>query len=99
MARYTYRHSDLWNERSRVLEEELAQLTSYLHLSGLDDEFEVDDHTYRHESGDVWLFLPELSELQLFAVTLILSSSTLEFENTPIRFAQPPLPHSELDTE
>ena len=99
MARYTYRHSDLWNEKSTVLEDELDQLEQYLHTSGLDSEFEVDLHSYRTDTGDVWLFLPELSELQLFAITLILSSSTLEFENTPIRFAQPPLAHSELDTE
>lgn len=96
MARYTYKHSDLWSERSRVLEEELEQLTSYLHSSGLDDEFAVDAHTYRHESGDVWLFLPELTARQLFAVTLILSSSTLEFDNRPIRFAHPPEPTDEL---
>lgn len=97
MARYTYRHSDLWNERSRVLEEELEQLKSYLHSSGLDDEFDLDDHTYRHESGDLWLFLPEMNDRQLFAITLILSSSQLEFENRPIRFAQPPEIHSEED--
>ena len=97
MARYTYRHSDLWAERSTVLEDELAQLTQYLHTSGLDSEFDIDLHSYRTDTGDVWLFLPELSELQLFAITLILSSSTLEFENTPIRFAQPPLVHSELE--
>ena len=97
MARYTYRHSDLWNEKSTVLEDELAQLTSYLHTSGLDSEFDIDLHSYRTDTGDVWLFLPELSELQLFAITLILSSSSLEFENTPIRFAQPPLVHSELE--
>lgn len=90
MARYTYKHSDLWREQSRVLEQELEQLQSYLHSSGIDDEFDVNVHTYRHESGDVWLFLPEISDRQLFAITLILSSSELEFENRPVRFAQPP---------
>lgn len=98
MARYTYRHSDLWREQSTVLEDELAQLASYLHSSGLDEEFDPDDHTYQHESGDVWIFLPEMTDRQLFAITLILSSSTLEFENTPIRFAHPPETASK-DTE
>jgi hypothetical protein len=96
MARYTYIHSDLWSERSTVLEDELAQLTGYLHRSGLDSEFDSDLHSYRTDTGDVWLFLPELTELQLFAITLILSSSSLEFENRPVRFAQPPLHTSEL---
>lgn len=92
MARYTYRDSDLWRERSTVLEDELAQLVQYLHSSKLDLEFDSDVHTYRHESGDVWIFLPEMSDGQLFAITLILSSSTLEFENKPIRFTHPPEP-------
>lgn len=99
MARYTYRHSYLWNERSTVLEQELAQLTSYLHSSGLDDEFEADDHTYRTDSGDLWIFLPELTEHQLFAITLILSSSQLEFENRPVKFDRPPEIDSELDED
>lgn len=92
MARYTYRDSDLWRERSSVLTDELTQLAQYLHSSKLDLEFDVEAHTYRHESGDVWIFLPEMSERQLFAITLILSSSTLEFENKPIRFTHPPEP-------
>lgn len=92
MARYTYRDSDLWREGSTVLADELAQLTQYLHASGLDLEFDVDAHIYQHTSGDVWIFLPEMTERQLFAITLILSSSTLEFENQPIRFTHPPRP-------
>ena len=92
MARYTLRHSDLWNEQSTVLADELAQLAQYLHSSKLDPEFEVEAHTYRHDSGDVWIFLPEMSDRQLFAITLILSSSTLEFENKPVRFTHPPEP-------
>lgn len=98
MARYTYRHSDLWRERSRVLEQELEQLESYLHSSGLDEEFDINDHTYRHESGDVWIFLPEMTDRQLFAITLILSSSTLEFENRPVKFDRPPEIDREEDT-
>lgn len=90
MARYTYRWTELWRERSTILDEELEQLQKYLHKSGLDEEFDPDVHVYAHESGDRWLMLPELTEAQLFAITLILSSSQLEFENRPVKFDRPP---------
>lgn len=90
MSRYTYQWTELWRERSTILDEELEQLQKYLHKSRLDEEFDLEQHVYAHESGDRWLFLPEMTEAQLFAVTLILSSSTLEFENRPVRFDTPP---------
>jgi len=91
MARYTYRWSELWRESTELLDQELTQLAKYLHSSKLDPEFDPDDHVYTHASGDRWLFLPQLTDRQLFLITVILSSSTVEFENTPVRSDTLPL--------
>jgi len=92
MARYTYRWTELWRESTAILDQELDQLQKYLHSSQLDEEFDLDVHVYAHASGDRWLFLPELTDRQLFLITVILSSSSLEFENQPVRFDTPPQP-------
>jgi|SRR6056297_501070 len=88
--RYTYRHSNLWIENQSILESELTELQAWLHKSNIDTEFTTEDHTYQTEQGDVWIFLPELTNSQLFAATLILSSSELYLDNRPIRFDSPP---------
>ena len=88
--RYTYRHSNLWIENSAILESELNELAQWLHKSKIDRDFTVEDHTYTTQSGDVWIFLPELTESQLFSATLILSSSELLLDDRPIRFDVPP---------
>lgn len=88
--RYTYQHSNLWVENTEILDQELKQLETWLHQSEIDSEFTVLDHTYRNEIGDVWIFLPELTQSQLFAATLILSSSELYLDNKPVRFDTPP---------
>jgi len=90
MARYTYRWTELWRDSTQILDQELEQLAKYLHNSQLDEEFDLDAHVYAHESGDRWIFLPELTDRELFLITVILSSSTLEFENRPVRFDRPP---------
>ena len=88
--RYTYRHSHLWTENHNILDSELKELQKWLHKSNIDTEFAVEDHTYTADSGDVWIFLPELTPSQLFAATLILSSSELYLDDKPIRFDSPP---------
>ena len=88
--RYTYRHSNLWIENSSILDSELEELSKWLVNSNIDQEFTVEDHTYQTEQGDVWLFLPELTRSQLFAATLILSSSELYLDDKPVRFDTPP---------
>ena len=88
--RYTYRHSNLWIENQSILESELEELQKWLVASNIDSEFTVEDYTYQTEQGDVWLFLPELTRSQLFAATLILSSSELYLDDKPVRFDTPP---------
>lgn len=90
MTQYTYRFSELWRENTRIIDTELEQLSNYLHTAGIDADFDPDQHVYTHESGDRWLFLPELSDRQLFAITLILSSSELCKDEVPVRFTTPP---------
>jgi len=96
MARYTDRWSELWRESTELRDQELTQLAKYLHSSKLDPEFDPDDPVYTLASGDPWLSLPQLTDRQLSLITVILSSSTVEFENTPLRSAAQTLAeHSE----
>ena len=88
--KYTYRHTHLWTESSSILESELDELQKWLVNSNIDRDFTVEDHTYTTVLGDVWLFLPELTSGQLFAATLILSSSELYLDDKPVRFDTPP---------
>lgn len=88
--RYTYRHSNLWIENTAILESELNELQKWLVNSNIDTEFNTEDYTYQTDNGDVWIFLPELTNGQLFAATLILSSSELYLDDKPVRFDTPP---------
>lgn len=91
MARYTYKSCYHWKENPDILEQEVSQLAAWLASTKIDPDFEMDNHVYHHaDTGDVWLFLPELTQRQLMAATLILSSSELSFDNKPIRFSHPP---------
>lgn len=96
MTQYTYRFSELWRENTSILDTELEQLKDYLHNTNIDTDFDPEQHVYVHESGDRWIFLPELTENQLFAIALILSSSELCQDDVPVRFAQPPGPAVDL---
>jgi len=97
MARYTYKHSNLWVENTKILDSELEELTKWLHKSNIDPDFDPAVHVYTDEATlDVHLFLPEISESQLFAATLILSSSELYFDNNPVRFDKPPVTKKDL---
>jgi hypothetical protein len=88
--KYTYRHSHLWTENRSILDRELEELSNWLKNANIDTEFETEDHTYTTDSGDVWIFLPELTRRQLFTATLILSSSELYLDDKPVRFDTPP---------
>lgn len=58
------------------MELEIQHLTSWLHSTKIDEEFDPTEHLYRDsDTGDRWLHLPELSERQLLSMQLILSSS------------------------
>lgn len=86
MARYTIRHNELVELEQSLLTQELSQLEKWLHSSEIDPDFDLEDHLYYDPySGDRWVFLPELTDNQLFAMQMILSSSTVEFENKPIQ--------------
>lgn len=100
MAKYVYKHSDLWIESRSILEKELEELASWLHSSKIDEDFEVEEHTYTDsETGDVLLFIPEMTNSQLFAASIILSSSELYFDNKPARLAKPPVTAKDLMDE
>jgi hypothetical protein len=74
--RYIIHYNELVELERTQISQEIAQLTSWLHTTEIDPEFDPDTHLYRDpESGDRWLHLPELTEGQLFAMQLILSSS------------------------
>lgn len=97
MARYTYKHSNLWVENTSILDGEIEELTKWLHNSNIDPDFDAETHVYQDpDSGDVTLSLVELSNAQLFAATLVLSSSELMFENKPVRFDKPPVTQKDL---
>lgn len=95
--KYTYRHSNLWVENQSILESELNELAKWLVNSAIDSEFTVEDYTYTTDDGDVWIFLPELTNAQLFAATLVLSSSELYLDDKPVRFDAPPHEHKDTN--
>lgn len=97
MAKYVYKNSHLWIESRSILEKELEELATWLHSSKIDEYFNVKEHTYvEYETGDIFLFLPELTSSQLFAASIILSSSELYFDNKPARLAFPPVTAKDL---
>lgn len=100
MARYTYKHSNLWVENTNILDSEIQELAKWLHNSGIDEDFDSDTHVYRDpDTGNVTLSLVELSNAQLFAATLVLSSSELYFDNKPVKFDKPPVTAKDLMDE
>jgi hypothetical protein len=81
--------SELWRENSRIIDEEILSLTSWLHSSGVDPDFDPATHVYVEDTGDRTFSLPELTAGQLFALGLVISSSTVELD-APVRFRTPP---------
>ena len=85
MARYTLRYNELADLEHNQLEREFERLELWLHETGIDPEFDRDQHIYRDGvTGNRWIFLPELTEKQLFAAELIVSSSELYFDDKPL---------------
>ena len=98
--KYTYRHTHLWTENHNILDQELEELAKWLHNSEIDPDFDPKEHVYRAtETADVWIFMPELTNSQLFAATLILSSSELYLDDKPVRFDTPPNRENKLNEE
>lgn len=98
MPRYVYKHSNFWVENNSILENEIQELEKWLHSSGIDPDFEPDTHVYQDpNTNDITLSLPELTKSQLFAATLIMSSSELYFDNKPVKFDKPPVTWNGLD--
>lgn len=95
--KYTYKHSAHWVENEQIIEQELQELTSWLHSSEIDPEFDAETHVYATEQGDRWLFLPQLTRSQLFAMSLILCSSELYEDNQFVKFDKPPNTETEDD--
>jgi hypothetical protein len=82
--------SELWRENSSIIDSEIDQMTGWLHSSGVDLDFDPDTHVYTETNGDRTFSLPELTSSQLFALSMILSSSEIVLDTQPRRFATPP---------
>jgi hypothetical protein len=86
MAKYVLKYNELAEMESSQLEFEFEKLQQWLHETGIDVDFDRDQHIYRDsETGDRWMFLPELNSKQLFALELIVSSSQVVKDDRPLR--------------
>lgn len=97
MARYVYAHSALWVENTAILDNEIQELTNWIRSSGIDTEFDPEEHIYVTDSGDRWIHIPEVTTSQLFAMQMILSSSELYYQNQHVKFDRPPVAQSTTD--
>ena len=89
MARYRLRFTELWRENTVIIDQEIQALTQWLHGSCVDPDFDPKLHVYVEDTGDRTFSLPELTAGQLFALGLVISSSTVELD-APVRFRTPP---------
>ncbi len=86
MAKYVLKFNELVEMESSQLESEFEKLEHWLHETGIDEDFDRAEHIYRDaETGDRWMFLPELNNKQLFALELIVSSSEVVRDDRPLR--------------
>ena len=86
MAKYVLKYNELVEMESSQLESEFERLEQWLHETGIDLDFDREEHIYRDEvTGDRWMFLPELNSKQLFALELIVSSSEVVRDDRPLR--------------
>lgn len=86
MAKYVLKYNELVEMESSQLESEFARLEEWLHETGIDVDFDRNEHIYLdNETGDRWVFLPELNSKQLFAMELIVSSLQIVQESRPLR--------------
>jgi hypothetical protein len=86
MAKYVLKYNELVEMESTQLELEFEQLEKWLHKTGIDSDFDRNEHIYVDaETGDRWIFLPELSDNQTLAMELIVSSSQVMYDSRPLR--------------
>lgn len=86
MAKYVLKYNELVEMEASQLESEFQSLEKWLHETGIDPDFDSDQHIYVDaETGDRWIFLPELNAKQSFAMDLILSSSEVYRDDKPLR--------------
>ena len=82
--KYVLKYNELVDLENTQLQSELDQLELWLHSTGIDPDFDQTQHLHiRTDSGDRWLFLPELSERELFAMSLIISSLKIYLDDRP----------------
>ena len=86
MAKYVLKYNELVEMESSQLESEFEKLEQWLHETGIDEYFDRNEHIYLDsETGDRWMFLPELNSKQLFTLELIVSSSEVVRDDRPLR--------------
>jgi hypothetical protein len=86
MAKYVLKYNELADMEQSLMSSEFERLESWLHETGIDEDFDRDEHIYVDaETGDRWMFLPELNSKQLFALELIVSSSEVVKDDRPLR--------------
>lgn len=86
MAKYVLKYNELAEMESSQIQFEFEKLEGWLHETGIDPDFDRNEHIYiDSETGDRWIFLPELSSKQLFTMELIVSSSEIYFDDKPLR--------------
>lgn len=86
MAKYVLKYNQLVEMESSQLQLEFEKLEQWLHETGIDPDFDRNEHIYiDSETGDRWMFLPELNSKQLFALELIVSSSEVVRDDRPLR--------------
>jgi hypothetical protein len=98
MAKYVLKYNELIEMESSQLELELEKLEGWLHETGIDLDFDRKEHIYiDSDTGDRWMFLPELNSNQLFTLELIVSSSEVVKDDRPLR--RGPAVSPEVETE
>lgn len=98
MAKYVLKYSELVELEQTQLNSELERLEQWLHETGIDPDFDHNDHIYVDgETGDRWLFLPELNSGQLFAMELIVSSTEVTQDGQPLRRGPSAVPNTSED--
>jgi hypothetical protein len=83
--KYVLKYSELVALEGTQLQKELDHLARWLQETGIDPDFDQKQHVYTSSTGDRWILLPELTERQLFAMSLIVSSSELYLDNKPYK--------------
>jgi hypothetical protein len=83
--KYVLKYNELTALEGTQLALELTQLANWLRETDIDPDFDPDLHVYTSDTGDRWLLLPELTARELFAMSLIVSSSELYLDDKPFK--------------